>query len=391
MMNVTTKFFPILSLVLISFCGTPVVAQKEEEEEKDTTSSEIKIAYEVYADFHYTRDFDNPVGRYRFSDSNPQYVNQFGFAYGYAEVYLGYKKFLAKAAFHSGEIVDLMYRDEDYLFKFIRELSMTYRLNENIEFESGIFPAIFGAETFINKENLHATRAVMTDFAPDFETGFRVKYRLGKYWSGTAQMTNGWQVIRENNNSPGFGLVTVFDVPRKFLFNWGMFIGNEVYKAKNATDQFKFYHNFFGRVYLGKKWIIAPMVDIGMIENPTTGKLDYWQSYGGSLRYALTDKWGIAGRYEYVHDPNSIINEIITNTPNGFQMRGSTLTLEYLPAEEVAVRFEARHSNSVDPIFFDHTGGKVKEDVFIMLAVAVKFKNWGRIKINNEPGLKDQF
>jgi hypothetical protein len=66
------------------------------------------------------------------------------------------EKFLAKAAFHSGEIVDLMYRDEDYLIKFIRELSMTYRVNEQVEFEAGIFPAVFGAETFINKDNLHA-------------------------------------------------------------------------------------------------------------------------------------------------------------------------------------------------------------------------------------------
>ncbi len=29
--------------------------------------------------------------------------------------------------------------------------------------------------------------------------------------------------------------------------------------------------------------------------------------------------------------------------------------------------------------------------MFIMLAVAVKLKNWGLIKINKEPGLKDQF
>ncbi len=98
-----------------------------------------------------------------------------------------------------------------------------------------------------------------------------------------------------------------------------MFAGNEIYKSKDANDQFKFYHNIFGRVHIGKKWIIAPMVDIGMIKNPTTGKIDQWESYGGSVRYSVNNKWGIAARYERVHDPNSIINEIITNTPNGFQ------------------------------------------------------------------------
>ncbi|MBS1553866.1 MAG: outer membrane beta-barrel protein [Bacteroidetes bacterium] len=136
---------------------------------------------------------------------------------------------------------------------------------------------------------------------------------------------------------------------------------------------------------------MAPMFDIGLIENPYTTKLDQWESYGGSIRYAITPQWGVAGRYEYVHDPNSIINEIITNTPNGFQMKGATFTLEYLPANEITVRLEARHSNSLDPVFFNDKGGKVREDFFIMASVAVRLQNWGVLKINREPGLKEQF
>ena len=46
--------------------------------------------------------------------------------------YLSYKKFLAKAAFHSGEIVDLMYRDEDYLLKSHKSTKDLYD-NDNEE------------------------------------------------------------------------------------------------------------------------------------------------------------------------------------------------------------------------------------------------------------------
>ena len=126
-------------LFLLSIVQFAAVAQIN-----DTTKNEVKIAYEVYADFHYSYDFDRPINRFRFSDSNPQFVNQFAFGYGYGQVNILYKKFLAKAAFHSGEIVNLMYRDEDVLLKFIRELSMTYKVNDHLEFESGIFPAIQG-------------------------------------------------------------------------------------------------------------------------------------------------------------------------------------------------------------------------------------------------------
>jgi hypothetical protein len=208
----------------------------------------------------------------------------------------------ARAAFHTGEIVSLMYAGEDYLTKFIRELSFTYRLTYKMELEAGIFPAIYGAETFINKDNLHASRAVMTDFAPDFETGIRLKYKYSRYWRATFQITNGWQAIKENNHSPGFGMVHIYDKPNKFLFNYGIFVGNEVYQSKNALDQFKFYNNLFARIHVGKRWIVAPMVDIGMMRNPVTQAMDQWQAYGGSVRYALTPEWGIAARYERLRD-----------------------------------------------------------------------------------------
>jgi hypothetical protein len=62
-----------------------------------------------------------------------------------------------------------------------------------------------------------------------------------------------------------------------------------------------------------------------------------------------------------------------------------------LPANEITVRLEARHSNSLDPVFFNDKGGKVREDFFIMASVAVRLQNWGVLKINREPGLKEQF
>ena len=356
-----------------------------------SSEDKLKIGYEAYIDFHYAYDFNRPYNRVRKFDSNPEYVNQFGLAYTYGQVYVDYGKFRAKVGVHAGDIVDIMYIDEESAFKLIRELSFTYRKNEKLEFEMGIFPAVFGAETFINKDNLHATRAVMTDFAPDFETGFRMKYRLGNYWSGVAQITNGWQVIRDNNNSPGFGLVHVYDRPRKFLFNYGIFAGNEIYKSKSAFEQFKMYHNVFGRVYLGK-WIVAPMVDIGMIKDPITDNMNYWQSYGASVRYAISPKVGVAGRYEHINDPDQIINDIITTTPNGFQMHGSTLTLEYLLNEEATFRLEGRHSLSKDAIFTTNDKTKLSEtDFFLMFSIAIKFTHWGLVKVNKDPVLKDPF
>jgi hypothetical protein len=354
-------------------------------------SGGLEIGYEAYMDYHYSADFNNAKDNFRPFNSNPINVNQFALAYTYAQATFEYRRMTAKAAFHTGEIVSLMYAGEDYLTKFIRELSFTYRMTYKMEIEAGIFPAIYGAETFINMDNLHATRAVMTDFAPDFETGIRMKYRFNKYWRTTLQVTNGWQTIKENNHSPGFGAVLIYDKPRKFLFNYGVFLGNEVYQSKNALDQLKFYNNLFARIYVGKKWIFAPMIDYGMIRNPATQVMDTWHAYGGSVRYALTPEWGVAARYERVYDPNQIINEVITNTPSGFQIHGSTLTLEYVPAPQVMVRLEGRHSLAKDPVYNYGDNQKSRQDFFVMLAIAIQLKNSTAVKMKTEPGLKDNY
>lgn len=360
-------------------------------------SNEVKINYEAYVDFHYVGGSNLLKDNIRFSNSNPYFTNQFGLAYAYMQADISYKKFFARAAVHTGEIVRVMYSNEDdYLTKLIREFSLTYQINEKLELQTGIFPAIFGSETFINKDNLHAARATMTDFAPDYETGVRFKYRLGKYWQGTAQMTNGWQVIKDDNNSPGFGIVHVYDRPGKFFFNYGIFAGNEVYQSYidrgyRASDQVKLYHNIFGRVYAGR-WIFAPMFDICFIDDPVTHNKNQYEAYGLSVRYAVNEKWGIAARHEYIHDPKAIINEIVSaKLPNGTLENGSTLTLEYLPAREVTIRLEGRYTSLNGPAFELDDGTFVSNDFFIMLSGAIKLKHQSFIEKFKEPFLKSQF
>lgn len=383
----------IIVLISILFFTLTKLFAQEKKEEKDM-GNKLKVGYETYVDFHYTYDFNQPINNKRYTNSNPEFVNQFGLAYTYGQLYLEYGKIQVKAAAHAGDIVDIMYVNEDQIFKYIRELSLTYKIHDKLELQTGIFPAIFGSETFINKDNLHATRAVMTDFAPDYEAGVRLKYRMGSYWSGTAQLTNGWQVFRDNNNSPAFGIAQVYDKPGKLLFNYGIFVGNETYDYLKQKNSFKMYHNLFGRVYAGK-WIIAPMVDLGMIKDSVTHEMKYWQSIGGTLRYGINKKWGVAARYEHINDPHQIINDLVrpgVNLTNGFQYHGSTVTVEYLPNDDITFRLEARDSRNIDPIFTNKDGiAKSKTDFFIMLSIAMKFTHWGSVKVNRDPGLKDHF
>ncbi len=99
----------------------------------------------------------------------------------------------------------------------------------------------------------------------------------------------------------------------------------------------------------------------------------------------------MAARYERVHDPNQIINEVITNTPNGFQLDGSTLTLEYLPAPQVTMRLEGRYSLAKDPIYNYGDNLKSRQDFFVMAAIAIQLKNSTAVKMRTGTGLKDSY
>lgn len=120
--------------------------------------------------------------------------------------------------------------------------------------------------------------------------------------------------------------------------------------------------------------------------------MDHWQSYGGSVRYALNKQWGIAARYERMRDPNSIFSELLSPyLLNGFQLKGSTVTLEYLPAREMTVRLEGRFTSLGQAAYELDNGKLVNNDLFIMLSVALKLKHQSFIEKYEEPFLKSQF
>lgn len=351
--------------------ATPIPPQKLTEEEKKTTEEKKSshLDFEGYVDFNYVKDFDNPVDNIRLYGSNPLHVNQFNLAYAFAQARYEDEHLKVTAAIHAGGIVDLMYAGEPQQIKPIRELSVYYKFKKaGFGIEAGIMPAVFGAETFINKDNQHATRAVMTDFAPDYEAGIRFHYKISEHWSGKVQMTNGWQVIMENNNSPAFGMVNVYET-KKVMFNWGVFVGEEPYR--NRTNQLRVYHNFFAKIKAGK-FTLMPMLDIGMQRDTTaTTQYNMWHSYGLSARYQLPRNFAVALRYERMYDPHNIIPELNAKTPDGFQFHGYTATIEYIPTPNVVVRLEGRFSNSLDAIFNLKSGDKSRYDNFIMLATHI--------------------
>ena len=77
--------------------------------------------------------------------------------------------------------------------------------------------------------------------------------------------------------------------------------------------------------------------------------------------YKIFPEWRIAGRLERYIDREGANVPIVRQStiyqkepgkrPNGFQVSGISLNLDYIPNEYAMIRFELKYRRSMDPIF----------------------------------------
>jgi hypothetical protein len=375
----------IFYIVLLLLCSFSALGETKAIDLGD----DVKLRFSGYFDGYYSYDLAQPAyrpgpyiksgtelgGGGKERTSNPLYDNQFSISYAYFQAQIETEHATFTFAPHIGDIVEKMYQGEPENTKHYREVSMAVPLNKKNILKVGYFPSLFGAEVFVNALNLNATRAQMTDFAPDYDAGVRLKHLIDSEQSLYVQITNGWQVNRDNNKDKALGVVYVKDVKNHYLFNWGQFLGNEA----NTGDpvSYRYFNNFFGRYYY-KRWIFVPMVDIGWEQRHRAkdNKSIFvpWQAYGLSTRYAVTEKTGIALRIDSMYDPNNVIPELKNGKPHGWQHVGYTLTYEYIVSPQVLYRMEGRYIKTRERDFQAHRMGSFRsEDSFLYTSMSFMF------------------
>lgn len=345
--------------------------------------SDQHLGISGYIDSHVAYSF-NDLGsnKQRPWNSNPEYMDTFGMSYGFISFEYVNENVRARVGFQGGEIVERMYIGERPTYKLFRDANAGYIFNKEFSIEMGIFPSFYGAEGFINKDNQHATRAIMTDFAADYVSGLRFNYDLGEHWDFKIEITNGWQNIG-NYHDKAVGTLVVYEQHGKFLFNWGNYLGNEAEHGKPMI--LRNYHNFFAKIFWGR-FTFLPMLDFFFEKRDAEDRTVFGVNAGLSVRYAISDKFGVAGRYERLHDPHEIIPDLKANmpygtpdaslptsNPGGFQADGYTLTFEYLPSPHMTIRLEGRYTRANNDIYIRGNNQPTNRDSFIYMSFAVGF------------------
>lgn len=316
--------------------------------------------------------------------SNPLYMDHFGMSYGYISFEYINENVRARLALHGGDMVERKYVGERSAanVKSFREANAGYIFSKHISLDMGIFPSIYGAESLVNRENQHGTRAIMTDVIPDYAAGLRLNYEPNDRWEFKLEVTNGWQNIT-NNHQKAFGAMLLYKLADKLVLNYAAYLGNEALMGQSMI--LRTYHNFFTKIYIGN-FTILPMIDIFHERRDAENHTAFGINSGLSVRYAFSERYAMAVRYEHIYDPHEILPELAANAPygvvnsalpapapGGFQADGYTLTFEILPSKHMAIRLEGRYTKAKNPIYIRSDTQSTNDDAFFYSSFAVGF------------------
>ncbi len=337
--------------------------------------------FDIFGTYQTTRptNGENPFSSYPFRG------NEFGISYAYVQAKYEDSKIVGVVALNMGNIVDLMYVEQPSQLKFIREISVGYKFSEQWWIDAGIFPSVYGTESFITKNNFHATRSMTGDFSPDYEEGFRLNYHKG-YWQAKLLLTNGWQVLQPSANSrKALGTMLEYHIPGKLKVNWSAYNGYT--QQRPPVDlgpivplTFRQFNNVFVQYFAGR-WSFQAVFDLGWQKSNDNTTWEQWVGNANSVRYKISDHFSTAIRWDSYWDPTEKVlfpsmpdnytrttGDWANNTPGGFQVDSYTWTLDYSPVQNILFRLEARTYQSRTGIAIFPDGGTKQKSTSLILA-----------------------
>jgi len=332
------------------------------------------LTFSGYVETYYSYDFGKPDDHVRpgFFYSHNKH-NELNLNLGFAKVNYAKENIRGNFALMVGTYAQYNLAAEQDLSKNIFEANVGVKISKthNLWVDAGIMPSHIGFESAIGKDCANVTRSILADNSPYYETGAKIGYTSkSEKWYLAAMYLNGWQRIQKinGNHTPAFGTQITYKPNAKTTLNWSTYAGNE---QPDTIRKWRYFNNFYGQFKLSDKTNLTAGFDIGSQQSAhKSDKYDTWFSPVVILQYKPTSKIQLAARGEYYDDEKGVI--IASGTPNGFKTYGFSANFDYLIAENVMFRLEARNLSSKDEVFMK-SGNPTNTNTFLTTSLAISF------------------
>ena len=230
--------------------------------------------------------------------------------------------------------------------QYIKEAYGSYLapVGKGLQVDFGKFVTPNGAEVIETKDNWNYSRGLLFTYAiPFYHFGLRTKYAFSGKYSVTGYVVNGWNNIIDNNTGKTYGLSFGWNPTKKVSVTQNYMAGPE--QANNNS-------NF--RQLSDTVVTYSPTSRLSLMWNYDYGRGDriatapnpvFWTGIAGYVKYAFTDKYALATRYEYFDDHNGF------TTGAAQHFNEVTETFERKIAGSLITRLEFRRDMSNQPSF----------------------------------------
>lgn len=234
----------------------------------------------------------------------------------------------------------------------IWEANVGVRLSKkkDIWLDAGLFPSHIGFESAIGADCWTASRSILADNSPYFETGGKLTMTTSdKKWVISGLLLNGWQRIQRPEGSRGIsgGHQVTWKPSSSWTLNSSSFIGKESALQANPV---RIFHNFYA-IWQGKsKWGMILGLDTGwQKESNSATPFDVWMAPVAIFRYQVSSNWTWAARIEQYRDRSKVM--ISADTDRGVRISGVSINLDRRIFEQVLWRVEGKFWHNPDPLF----------------------------------------
>jgi hypothetical protein len=346
-----------LTLLSLLLTGTPALAQ-----DPAASPEPPKIDVTGFVDVYYGYNFNKVDPALRTFD-----VQHNAFSLSLAEV--AFAKGVTtdsrvgfRVDLDFGKTADLVaaFEPEDNgkeIYKHVQQAYVSLLAGEKLTLDAGKFVTPHGAEVIESQDNWNYTRSILFGFAiPFYHVGVRAALPVSDKLSLSGYVVNGWNNGSELNGDKTFGFGASVKPNSKVTWVGTVMAGQEVAGGDTRT-------------------LFDTTLTVGLTPKLTVmGNFDYgkegdvkWWGVAGYAKLQASDKWALAGRYEYLDD-----------TEGGFmtfntKAQSLTITSDHLVSGGLKARLEYRTDFADDPFFADADGPNKKSQTSLTVGLVYGF------------------
>lgn len=332
-----------------------------------------------FLDVYFAYDLNNPADRNRSFTTQPARHNEFNLNWGFIKAQYTAEKVRSTVALQTGTFVAVNYAAENDLLRLVYQANVGYKISKRTWIDIGIMPSHIGVESMLSIDNWNYGRNLTSDFSPYYQSGIHISSEVSTKLSLVFAILNGFQNIRETNNSKSVGLMVNWKPAESVEIGYSNYFGDEAPSdsvfiggvAVKLTQRYRLFNDLFLRLKLSKRLGAIVIAEYSAQQHFETKQWNPWYAFVAMSEYRITNDVQVALRLEKFNDRHQ--NVAVTNTKNGFQVNNATATFTFRPAHNVAIRLEGRYFKSKDTIYLNGNNKPTSISTVISLSTAMKF------------------